>query len=434
MVGDRGRRSCRVRVLNYTCASARLRGAAGVIIGRIPLPRDLRPMPPNPSDAPHRPFRDHARVRAVDPLGGAVHPRLSRQDVRHRVRRRGRRRRHVSRHHPRPQSAAQPRHPARRRARIAPADRGDPRAAETSRATTRTACASPTPRRWTACSKPPARCAAASRRCCRSASPTRRWPARASASSSGNFITAKPIGVRRRRRHAADRRGAPHRHGGDPAAPRRRRHRADLAARLFAHRRDLQPARWRRSRPRSPCASTAHKLIFLMETEGVRNGRRQLLTELSTTRCRGAARQAPRKLPADVQHYLPVRGPRLRQRRQARAPHQPPPRRRAAARALHARRRRHDDRGGAARAPAQRDDRRRRRHPADHRAAGGAGHAGAPLARAAGDGDRALRRRRARRRDHRLRGALCVSRGEGSASSPRWPCIRISAARATARR
>ena len=36
----------------------------------------------------------------------------------------------------------------------------------------------------------------------------------------------------------------------------------------------------------------AHKLIFLMETDGVRNGRRQLLTELSTTRRRGAAREA----------------------------------------------------------------------------------------------------------------------------------------------
>ena len=48
-------------------------------------------------------------------------------------------------------------------------------------------------------------------------------------------------GRRRRRRHAADRRSAPHRHRGDPAAARRRRHRADLADRLFADRRDLQP-------------------------------------------------------------------------------------------------------------------------------------------------------------------------------------------------
>jgi amino-acid N-acetyltransferase len=49
---------------------------------------------------------------------------------------------------------------------------------------------------------------------------------------------------------------------------------------------------------------SAHKLIFLMETDGVRNGRRQLLTELSTRDAEALlARQA--KLPADVQHYLP---------------------------------------------------------------------------------------------------------------------------------
>ena len=50
-----------------------------------------------------------------------------------------------------------------------------------------------------------ARCAAGSRRCSRSALPTRRWPARASAWRAGNFITAKPLGVRRWRRHAARR-------------------------------------------------------------------------------------------------------------------------------------------------------------------------------------------------------------------------------------
>ncbi|MDQ6618693.1 MAG: amino-acid N-acetyltransferase [Pseudomonadota bacterium] len=48
----------------------------------------------------------------------------------------------------------------------------------------------------------------------------------------------------------------------------------------------------------------AQKLVFLMETEGVRNGRRQLMTELSTkdaeTILAGKA-----KLPPDVQHYLP---------------------------------------------------------------------------------------------------------------------------------
>jgi amino-acid N-acetyltransferase len=49
---------------------------------------------------------------------------------------------------------------------------------------------------------------------------------------------------------------------------------------------------------------SAHKLIFLMDNDGVRNGRRQLLTELSTHDAEALlAKRA--KLPADVQHYLP---------------------------------------------------------------------------------------------------------------------------------
>jgi amino-acid N-acetyltransferase len=48
----------------------------------------------------------------------------------------------------------------------------------------------------------------------------------------------------------------------------------------------------------------AHKLVFLMETEGVRGGRRQLLTELSTKDAE-AILASERKLPPDVRHYLP---------------------------------------------------------------------------------------------------------------------------------
>jgi amino-acid N-acetyltransferase len=48
----------------------------------------------------------------------------------------------------------------------------------------------------------------------------------------------------------------------------------------------------------------AHKLMFLMETEGVRVGRRQLITDLST-RDAEALLEAPAKLAADVRHYLP---------------------------------------------------------------------------------------------------------------------------------
>src|SRR5437764_796011 len=49
---------------------------------------------------------------------------------------------------------------------------------------------------------------------------------------------------------------------------------------------------------------SAHKLMFLMDTEGVRNGRRQLLTELST-RDADALLSRRGKLPSDVRLYLP---------------------------------------------------------------------------------------------------------------------------------
>jgi len=49
---------------------------------------------------------------------------------------------------------------------------------------------------------------------------------------------------------------------------------------------------------------SAQKLIFLMDTDGVRNGRRQLLTELST-RDADALLAKRNKLPGDVRHYLP---------------------------------------------------------------------------------------------------------------------------------
>ena len=48
----------------------------------------------------------------------------------------------------------------------------------------------------------------------------------------------------------------------------------------------------------------AHKLVFLMETEGVRRGR-QLLTELSTKDAEALLARSRGKQPADVQHYLP---------------------------------------------------------------------------------------------------------------------------------
>jgi amino-acid N-acetyltransferase len=50
---------------------------------------------------------------------------------------------------------------------------------------------------------------------------------------------------------------------------------------------------------------TAHKLVFLMETDGVRNGRRQLMTELSTKDAETLLAAGASKMPPDVQHYLP---------------------------------------------------------------------------------------------------------------------------------
>src|SRR5690349_1586583 len=49
----------------------------------------------------------------------------------------------------------------------------------------------------------------------------------------------------------------------------------------------------------------AHKLIFLMDTDGVRNGRRQLLSDLST-RVAEALLKKPNKLAPDVRLFLPA--------------------------------------------------------------------------------------------------------------------------------
>ncbi len=49
----------------------------------------------------------------------------------------------------------------------------------------------------------------------------------------------------------------------------------------------------------------AHKLVFLMETEGVRDRRRHLLTELSTRDAEVLLASAGSKQPPDVLHYLP---------------------------------------------------------------------------------------------------------------------------------
>ena len=88
----------------------------------------------------------------------------------------------------------------------------------------------------------------------------------------------------------------------------------------------------------------AHKLIFLMETDGVRNGRRQLLTELSTKEAEALLAASRDKLAPDVRITCPARSARATTASSARTCYQPPHGRRAAARTVHARRRRHDGR------------------------------------------------------------------------------------------
>ena len=191
-------------------------------------------------DKPRSELGDDTGVRAMDPLGRAVHPRVSRQDLRHRFRRRGRRRRNLPRHRPRPQPAAQPGHPPGRRARIAAADRSDPQAAEHPQ---------PYNRGLRVTDAETLDCVLEGTGHARSRieallslgvanSPMAGARIRV---VGGNFLTAKPIGVldgvdmqwtgEVRRVDVV----------GDSPAARRRRHRAGFAARILAHRGDLQP-------------------------------------------------------------------------------------------------------------------------------------------------------------------------------------------------
>ncbi len=177
----------------------------------------------------------------------------------------------------------------------------------------------------------------------------------------------------------------------------------------------------------------AHKLVFLMETEGVRNGRRQLLTELSTKDAE-AVLAAGRKLPADVQHYLPcairacdngVKRAHLISRHLDGALLLEMFTRDGVGTMIAA---------NAARAPAQRDDRRRRRH---HRRSSSRSRSRASWCGARANGSRP--RSSASSSPSTTASSSAAPRStpfprRRSASSRRWPCTRTSAAKATARR
>ena len=161
--------------------------------------------------------------------------------------------------------------------------------------------------------------------------------------SSGNYITAKPMGVV----DGVDMQLTGEVRRIDTEAIQQRLDDGDIVLisplGLLADRRDLQPHRRGSRDAGAQCGCMRTKLIFLMDTDGVRNGRRQLLSDLSTTDAE-ALLARPERLPPDVRVYLPA-AIRACDNGVKRA-HllQPPPRRRAAARAFHARRRRHDDR------------------------------------------------------------------------------------------
>ena len=210
------------------------------IIARIRRPG--RRHAPHSRPAARRELSDDARVRAPDPLGGAVRACVSRPHLRDRLRRRSGRRRAVSGRDPRPQPAAQPRHPADRRAWLPPAGRKHPRRAGHSEPL----CARRADHR-PRCDGLRARGRGAGARAHRGAALARARQLadgrRPQSRVQRQLPDGQADGRGRRRRHAVDRRSPAHRHRGHPAAPGRRRHRADLAHRVLADGRDLQPDR-----------------------------------------------------------------------------------------------------------------------------------------------------------------------------------------------
>ena len=337
------------------------------MIARV-TPTHSRRWPSDPA-APRRMPAQRRRARFVQWIRAAspyVHA-FRGQDVRDRVRRRGRRRRRVPRHHPRPQPAAQPGHPDRGRPRLRGRRSRRSSSSRTSTAATHSACALPTretmdcvleaagqvrsrieallslgianspmagarnPRVVAATSSPRSRWASSTASTCMLTGEVRRVDTDAihQRLDDGDIVLISPLGY-------------------SPTGE------------------ILQPRCSRKSPRRSRCASSAHKLVFLMETGGRAQWPQAPADRAVDARCRGAARSRSRRsLPRDVQ-LLPARARSAPADNGVKRAHliSRHRRRRAAARALHARRRRHDGRRGSALAHiAQRDDRRRRRHP-----------------------------------------------------------------------
>ena len=302
------------------------------MLGRRYNPAAASPSPPHDAvPAQRRADRSPATTRAfvqwIRLAAPYIH--VPRQDFRHRIRRRGRRRRDVSRYRSRPQSVAQPRRAHRRRPRVAAADRGDTaqQGIESRYAFGLRITDAET---MDASSKRAARCAAVSRRCC--LNPELAIARARIRVSSGNFITAKPMGGGRCG-HAAYRRGTACRYRRRSAAP----HDGDIVL--------ISPLGY------SPTGETLNLALEEVATRSLRprsaqarfpdgdrrrrNGRRR--PSPSSTRCRRAARRGEREARTRCPALSSACDPGLRQRCGARTLDQPPSRRRATPRIVHTR-------------------------------------------------------------------------------------------------
>ncbi|MEO5700649.1 MAG: amino-acid N-acetyltransferase [Casimicrobiaceae bacterium] len=121
--------------------------------------------------------------------------------------------------------------------------------------------------------------------------------------SSGNFITAKPIGVR----DGIDMQLTGEVRRVDVDAIRQRLDDGDIVIISplgYSPTGEIFNLSLEEVATQVAVRVSADKLVFLMETEGVKNGRRRLLTELSTRDAETLLQNRDR-LPPDVQHYLP---------------------------------------------------------------------------------------------------------------------------------
>jgi len=122
--------------------------------------------------------------------------------------------------------------------------------------------------------------------------------------SSGNFIMAKPLGVR----EGVDMQLTGEARRIDTEAIRQRLDDGDIVLISplgYSLTGEIYNLSLEEVATQVAIATDAHKLVFLMETEGVRNKRRQLLTELSTQQAQAILASDAARLPPDVQIYLP---------------------------------------------------------------------------------------------------------------------------------